>query len=476
MLKLENEGRNYHLVGHSHGGSVIWEALVSAEVTRNHGKVYAELRRALNDPEVLSGGQPLIPPRRDEYDPWWVRYKTRDLPDSAEYEAIRSAIKLQGLRSWTTVGTPFMRYMPVRRGLLSRCLSLQSSSAWRILGKEYVALIPMLLTALPLVPLAAALFGWNWGRAVLTSDTANAWSVPYLLCWLVTFRSMRVSDYSDSLLVRERAVPGVFRRFSGRWLGLWSPSDEAINMLSSLAHHQVRYELLWSSGTLSARRKLARLPNQVPLPNLTIPDPIRTITLVPHVRRTSVLSATKPVVNLVNRCIAPLWTRKLARTLARSVQGSDLPRTVAAYVSPWPLPLDHDCTHLGLPVRTIREIDREVTDCNAMLAPKARELLIIAALKGAPKDGQGSGRFLMESGSALVHTGYFNNPDVRRLILHHICQTRTSVDGYSAPADDELEIWLTRHLESTRTCFAGLLQQSIEALRADTFPVDDSAR
>ena len=30
LEKLENEGRPYHLIGHSHGGSVIWDALLLA--------------------------------------------------------------------------------------------------------------------------------------------------------------------------------------------------------------------------------------------------------------------------------------------------------------------------------------------------------------------------------------------------------------------------------------------------------------
>ncbi|MGV9573691.1 hypothetical protein ACWDRX_31490 [Streptomyces nigra] len=465
MLELERAGRNYHLVGHSHGGSVIWEALISAEVTRKRGTVYAELRRALNDPEVRLGDQPLIPERRDEYAPWWLKYKTRYIPMPSEYEAIRSEIKLRGLRSWTTVGTPFMRYIPVCRPPMSRCRSLRTPSDWRVLGKEFADLVLVFSVFLPSAAIFAVMVGAEWVRSAMTSDTANALAYPFALWWLVALWMLRAGDYSDSLLARELAARSAFSRYSGRWLGLWSPSDEAINMLSASAHHCVKYERLRASRALSARRELARLPHPIPLPRLAVPEPIRTITLIPHAQRTSMLSVTKPVIAFVNRWLEPMWRRKIARALARRAQGSDLPRAVAAYISPWPLPLAYECTHSGLPTRTVVEIDRQVAERNAVLVPKVRELLMVAALEGIPEAERAVREGQMESTNALVHTSYFTNPDVRKLILLHICQTRTSVNHDSVPVDDELAIWLADHLEASQTRFVGL--STADSLKGD---------
>ena len=64
MTRLEQLGRRYHLVGHSHGGSVIWHALRAASLKR---------------------------------------------------------VNLERLRSWTTVGTPFLHH---------RTHSLSSVATW----------------------------------------------------------------------------------------------------------------------------------------------------------------------------------------------------------------------------------------------------------------------------------------------------------------------------------------------------------
>ena len=77
LLELEEQGRSYHLVGHSHGGSVIWEALVSAQIiTEDPGEPPNSLMRRRGKQKVRSGAQ------------------------------------LLGLRSVTTVGTPFLHFLP----------------------------------------------------------------------------------------------------------------------------------------------------------------------------------------------------------------------------------------------------------------------------------------------------------------------------------------------------------------------------
>ncbi|MEJ1937026.1 alpha/beta fold hydrolase, partial [Nostoc sp. NIES-2111] len=77
---LEAEGRDYHLVGHSHGGSVIWQALV-----------YAAARRS-------SGRQ-----------------------------------SLRGLRSWTTIGTPFQDFVPAHVELVGALIAAALVLAWLVI-------------------------------------------------------------------------------------------------------------------------------------------------------------------------------------------------------------------------------------------------------------------------------------------------------------------------------------------------------
>jgi hypothetical protein len=77
LHSLEKEGRDYHLVGHSHGGSVIWQALVYAAARRGDG------------------------PRT-----------------------------LQRLRSWTTVGTPFQDFVPAHVELVGAVIAAVLVLIW----------------------------------------------------------------------------------------------------------------------------------------------------------------------------------------------------------------------------------------------------------------------------------------------------------------------------------------------------------
>lgn len=83
LAVLEANGTGYHLVGHSHGGSIIWKAL----------------RWSVRDV------------RLDEREYWhalsaWPKAQ-RDAWDALPDQGVNED-SLQGLRSWTTVGTPFM--------------------------------------------------------------------------------------------------------------------------------------------------------------------------------------------------------------------------------------------------------------------------------------------------------------------------------------------------------------------------------
>ena len=64
MVQLEKEGRDYHLIGHSHGGSVIWIALVQSMMRR------------------------------------WKSSRNEE------------QLNLPHLKSWATLGTPFLHYRP----------------------------------------------------------------------------------------------------------------------------------------------------------------------------------------------------------------------------------------------------------------------------------------------------------------------------------------------------------------------------
>ncbi len=466
MLELERQGRNYHLIGHSHGGSVIWEALVSAEVTRGYQTVYAELRRALNDPTVRLGDDPIIPERPDEYAPWFVKYKTRYIPQKREYAAIRTAIELPRLRSWTTVGTPFMHYLPVRRpfvsGWRSRGFSVLPSVSWRGLATALTDLLLTMTVALPFIWLFVALIataaGAAWPRTFSRSDLANSLALPFGIWWLIAFFALGRGHYAEALLARERAGLRATRRFAERWLGLWSPSDEAINALSASVRHGVTYEWLCTPAPRRARQEMPTLPVALPIPRLSLPAPVGTAHLVPDVQMVTLTRLAKPVVVLANRLLEPWWRRKVAIAVTRTAQGSDLPAAVAAYVSPWPLPLADARAYTGLPDTVTASLDHTVARQNAALGPRAREVLMIAALEGLPGAIQAAGEDTPTASTGLVHTAYFSDHNVRALILRHIRQTSTST-GQAGADEDTLSTWLTAHHQAVQERLARFLSE-----------------
>ncbi|GAB3850331.1 hypothetical protein GCM10027610_075120 [Dactylosporangium cerinum] len=450
MIELEAQGRGYHLVGHSHGGSLIWEALISAEVPRTHGVVYAQLRRALNDPSVRLAPEPIIPLRDDEHAPWFVKHKTRYLPRTSEFRAIEAAIQLRGLRSWTTVGSPFLRYLPARRpavpGWGSQALSLRPATGWRAVRRQLLdLLVTTTITApfsfLAVLIVAGAMFHARWPGAVMHSGVANALALPVVLCWAAAYWLLGAQGYANTLLARERAAQRAFRRHAPRWLGLWAPTDEAINVLSASAPTGVDYEWLCAPADRRDRRDFGAPSDPVPLPRLRIRAPRSATHLLPDVVRIAPRRAAVPLVWLANRLLEPWWRRRIAAALHGMAQGSDLPAAVLAFASPWPLPLRGARTVTGLPDEVAARLADRAAGQNAALGPALRELLMAAALDGVPAAMRGLHGSLTEAG-AMVHTSYFADPDVRELIRLHIERTCTiSRDTTAGP----LAAWLTEH-------------------------------
>jgi hypothetical protein len=162
LLGNERRGRAYHLIGHSHGGSVIWHAL---------------------------------------------------------RQATRHKKTLPGLKSWTTLGTPFLRYRPQRGDLMF--------------------LVP-LVTALVCAPWMVAQIlltvenrhaMWEEGAYSTLLSLALAWMV---WLWVLIKSGLRIAIFARRrlFLKTNRALDQkTYDQFRERWLGLWSPRDEAIHVL-----------------------------------------------------------------------------------------------------------------------------------------------------------------------------------------------------------------------------------------------------
>jgi hypothetical protein len=168
---------------------------------------------------------------------------SRVSPGKTDFERISSGLELSHLRSWTTVGTPFLKFLSRRRLLINGwpdpTYSIHgpyASKRWLIVPAN--ALIPI-LTLANFVAFLMLLFG----RSGETGEpTLAPPQVPFVVTGMIiaTIAIVILGSFShhsgmaDALTARENVARRVAARFSDRWLGLWAPTDEAIIGLQRL--------------------------------------------------------------------------------------------------------------------------------------------------------------------------------------------------------------------------------------------------
>lgn len=164
-LRKLDEKVGYHLIAHSHGGSIVWRCLVASA---KQGK------------------------------------------------------RLEGLRSWTTVGTPFITFRSI------------AASIWLLIA----SLVSLCLLALCLFPDRPGEVWTAIQRLRQTEQTASV-LIYYLLVAVLglvaTFATILVLQPMIAWL-RDRSLDEAARRaghwYGPLWLGLWHPLDEPINLLA----------------------------------------------------------------------------------------------------------------------------------------------------------------------------------------------------------------------------------------------------
>jgi hypothetical protein len=162
LLEFESHGRPYHLIGHSHGGSAIWEALITAHLMREQNTVFPAVR-----PYLQQLG--LIPPGRrgtlwrtllDWPDPERFR-SPRQASD--EFARLRPWLELENLRSWTTIGTPFLHYLPEHKRFVVRGWPHPAYSLFKVTQSRALdilfAVIPQTWMIFPILAVLAMLSG-----------------------------------------------------------------------------------------------------------------------------------------------------------------------------------------------------------------------------------------------------------------------------------------------------------------------------
>ncbi len=407
IRELESRGRSYHLVGHSHGGSVIWHALRQATLQRQ---------------------------------------------------------QLSSLRSWSTIGTPFLQH--------------RTRGAWHVanivnLVLAIVLLRPAFYTMRKLVKLfSSAFFGLDDG-ILITGERAPALTeimrgpilrlieslgvpvtttaegirvgsydptgggsfIEYLFLtsegWLIlgvtllcvyiylNLATLFLSPLLESLRIRQesRLERKIMSRYKGRWLGLWSVDDEAINGLRttlrlsvSFVHRITVRESVFFSDRL-----------------LWIARPFHW-TLIP----------------VYNILIRPMLDGVVRSHIVKTAMGNNRPAAEVVAVSPTPGPTDTKAEIPALPDWLCKKITDAADEHAYGIAPELRRLL------AEPSFSSGLETFSSTlTGDELVHTSYFSHPEILDLLAAHIAWARRDQIMLSSgnTAEQSLESWF-RHVKA----------------------------
>ncbi len=380
----EEAGRDYHLVGHSHGGSVIWNALRLATCQRR---------------------------------------------------------ELNHLKSWTTVGTPYLQHrgrsawdvtnlfnmiagillLPMAfralRGLTSMVTNaLTGNNVAMTLQHDkevgYIAILRApILSALKWIGVAitdtpeglvVGSYDPSGGQSLfqyffMTSEGLLLIGTLMIVAYFFLHLSvMCIRPVIESYRIRaeERLQIRTFQEYGFRSLSLWSPDDEAINGLRATL-----------SITVSFVRKM------MPHERVFLADAISLVSR-PY------FWVFSPI---FNRYVQPRLDRVVRTMVIRSAQGNDRPTATIIDVTPSPVrellesvpPIPEK-----LNARILAVADHHSRD----VAPLLRQLIGSASIASGLED------FCEQlSGRELVHTSYFDHPEILDLIACNIT-LETDVD------------------------------------------------
>lgn len=396
----EERGIGYHLVGHSHGGSVIWSALRLATLSKK---------------------------------------------------------PLSGLRSWTTVGTPYLQHhgrsawsggnlAGIILGLLllrpgfNALRALTSMLANAMAGERVALILPpddqvgyVAVLRAPILAgierlgvtvrqseehvqlgqydpfsgmsLAHYFFATTEGLLLLGTVILTAYVFLHLsmLCARPPLESYRIR-------AEQHLQQRTYKDFGSRWLGIWSPDDEAINGLRATLDISMSF-----------------IGKMMPRERVFFTDAINLLS-----RPYYWLFAP-----LLNRAVIPAVDAKVKNVVIRAAQGNDRPASTVIAVTPWPVAeCQNSCP--PLPENVNRKL-LSYADQNAQdIAPKLRRLL------ANPSFTTGIAAFGKElSGNELVHTSYFEHAEVLDLIACNIAWAtgRDALEARASRLDPHLAAW-----------------------------------
>ncbi len=406
VKRFERAGQPYHLVGHSHGGSVIWNMLKLATIRRRS----LDLLRTWT-----TVGTPFL------------QHRSRDAWNPANIVALIVGLMLLRPVYRTSKHLAILLWNAAignRQGML-----LTSDGPLRI-GNFFDNPVLAFLhwTGIPMTEtsdgiqvgcydpngtqsLAAYLFLTGEGLFLLTMALAAAYTL--LLVGLMCIRPV-IESYR--LRAENNLEDDAFAKYQPRWLGLWSTDDEAINGLRATLDLSMSF-----FGKMTPRERVFLSDNL----NL-LSSPIYWVAA--------------PVFNFV---IQPLIDRSIRGIVTKSAQGNDRPTANIIDVSPCPFAAS---IHVAPPLPS--QLTEELVRCADLaacdIAPKLRKLLSL------PSFTAGLQSFSNDlAGGELVHTAYFDHDEILDLIACNLAWGTSEHAMRSTMA--RMQPWLVAWFATTKS-------------------------
>ncbi|EAQ81904.1 hypothetical protein [Blastopirellula marina] len=346
LAKFEAAGQGYHLIGHSHGGSIIWMALRQASV---------------------------------------------------------DGIPLDHMRTWSTVGTPFLRHRTVNPISLANGINI-------IAGLFFLSHARTSLHQIFRILHCAMFHPDHYAKTQIEILGRDVNLMDYLmydqLGWLaiagvlvmffvfVQLASFFIGPVIESRRIRQElhAEKCVMQEFGCCWLGVWSPDDEAINGLRTTLHLDITFV-----GKVTAADRIF------------VSDYLSFL-WIPYYWTVA------PTFNYIVR---PLLNHFVRQYVSKAVQGNNRPSAELCNVSTAPIGDAEVNSIPALPYFIAQRITERANAKAKDIAPKLRTLLGQKTLMA------GLAAFNSElSGEELVHTSYFEDPDVLNLLTIHMALQR----------------------------------------------------
>ena len=223
--------------------------------------------------------------------------------------------------------------------------------------------------------------------------------------------SLFLNPVLESLRIRaeKRLERTAMETYRGRWLGLWSSNDEAINGLRATLDLSVSF-----------------VAQVAPRDRILLSDYLSLLS-----RPYSWMLA--PV---FNHFLRPLLDRVVRSLVVKTAQGNNRPSAEVIAVSPFPVPDPAADAHPALPPELNARLVDRANEHARDIAPKLRDLL------AEPSFVAGLERFGSAlSGQELIHTSYFDHPPVLELLALNVAWGRRDDSALRRTSRIQPDLW-----------------------------------